>query len=129
MIEMNDSVKASEEVLIFSKKIWVAIQKRDIKFLKEHTYLETVFVHMGANINRDDELEVIRSEKIIYKEIEFEETEVRRMPSVTIVLTKMKLKAEVGGNEVINPFMVTEVYTGDFHDLRLASVTFTKIIY
>lgn len=129
MIEMKDNKRASEEVLIFSKKIWVAIQKKDIEFLKEHTYPETVFVHMGANINRDDELEVIMSEKIIYKEIEFEDAEVRRMPSVTIVLTKMKLKAEVGGNEVINPFMVTEVYTGDSHDLRLASLSFTKILY
>lgn len=51
------------------------------------------------------------------------------MNSVTIVLNKMTLTAIVGGNEVTNPFVVTEVYTKLDESYKLASLSFTKINY
>lgn len=118
-----------EKVLAYSKKIWNAIQSKDIDFLAENTYPETMFVHMGANIPRDEELEVIRTGRIEYKKIDVDEVNVKAMASIVIVFTKMKLTAVVGGNEVVNPFMVTEVYSNDENKLKLASLTFTKILY
>lgn len=118
-----------EKVLEYSKKIWNAIQSKDIEFLAENTYPETVFVHMGANIPRDEELEVIRTGRIEYKQIDVEEVNVKAMDSIVIVFTKMKLTAVVGGNEVVNPFMVTEVYSHNEDVLKLATLAFTKILY
>lgn len=118
-----------EKVLEYSKKIWNAIQSKDIEFLAENTYPETVFVHMGANIPRDEELEVIRTGRIEYKQIDVEEVNVKAMDSIVIVFTKMKLTAVVGGNEVVNPFMVTEVYSHTEDTLKLATLAFTKILY
>jgi hypothetical protein len=51
------------------------------------------------------------------------------MASTVVVLNKMKLTAIVGGNEVVNPFVVTEVYTNIDDVLKLASLSFTKIVY
>jgi hypothetical protein len=34
----------------------------------------------------------------------------------------------VGGNEVINPFMVTEVYVQQAGSWKLASLSFTKLL-
>jgi hypothetical protein len=45
-----------------------------------------------------------------------------------IVLTKMKLLAVVGGREVTNPFMVTEVYVQQDGVRKLASLSFTRLI-
>lgn len=118
-----------ERTLEFSKKIWRAIQSKDVDFLEKYTYPETMFVHMGANIPRDEELKVIETGRIEYKEILVEDVSSKSMAYNTIVFTKMKLKAVVGGNEVENPFMVTEVYTDIENELKLATLIFTKIMY
>lgn len=120
---------AMEKVLELSKKIWDAMQKEDIATLKEWVHEDALFVHMGVTLSRDDELDVIKERRIVYKEIEFEETTVKEIASTIIVLTKLKLTAIVGGNEVTNPFVVTEVYTNSDEGIRLASMSYTRIVY
>lgn len=51
------------------------------------------------------------------------------MESTVILLNKLELTAIVDGNEVINPFVVTEVYTKNDETLKMASLSFTKITY
>ena len=120
---------AMEKVLELSKKIWDAMQKEDIATFKEWVHEDALFVHMGVTLSRDDELDVIKERRIVYKEIEFEETTVKEIASTIIVLTKLKLTAIVGGNEVTNPFVVTEVYTNSDEGIRLASMSYTRIVY
>jgi len=45
-----------------------------------------------------------------------------------ILLNKLELVAVVGGNEVTNPFVVTEVYVADDHRWALASMSFTRLL-
>lgn len=47
---------------------------------------------------------------IQYKHAEIQETSVRFIDNIAIILDKIKLTAIVGPNEVVNPFTVTEVY-------------------
>ncbi len=118
-----------EKVIEFSRKIWEAIQKEDVVFLKENVHPDALFVHMGATFTRDDEIEIIRTGRIIYKDIDFQEVTVKSMEATVVLLNKLKLTAIVGGNEVINPFVVTEVYTHVDDVLKLASLSFTRIVY
>ena len=118
-----------EKAILFSKRIWEAIQKEDVNFLTENIHQDALFVHMGVTLTRDGEIEVIKTGKIIYKDIDFQEVTVKSIESTVVVLNKMKLTAIVGGNEVINPFVVTEVYTYVDDVLKLASLSFTKIMY
>lgn len=118
-----------ERAKVYSRKLWEAIQSRDVEYLTANIHEEAMFVHMGVSLNRDRELDVIKSGSIVYKEIDFQEFSVRGISSTVIVYNKMRLTAIVGGNEVTNPFVVTEVYTVEHEIMKLASLSFTKIVY
>lgn len=115
-----------EQILEISKSIWNAMQERNEDVLKKNIHPQALFVHMGVTLTRDEEIDVIKEGRIIYKQIDFEDVKVTDFPSVTVVLTKLKLTAIVEGNEVVNPFVVTEVYT---KDEQLISLSYTRINY
>ena len=48
--------------------------------------------------------------------------------SKEVILNRVTLLAVVGGNEVINPFMVTEVYVQQDGSWELASLSFTRLL-
>jgi hypothetical protein len=89
---------------------------------------KAVFVHMGATLDKNQELDVIKSGGIVYKNVEIQDTSVRLIGATSIVLTKIRLVAVVGGNEVTNPFMVTEVYVQQGGTRKLASLSFTRLL-
>lgn len=101
---------AEKEIIELSKKKWhwMAAQKVDSLALLFHD--EAVFVHMGATFSKEQELGVIKSGNIRYKHAAIHETSVRFIGNTAILLNRIRLDAIVGGNEVSNPFQVTEVY-------------------
>ena len=48
--------------------------------------------------------------------------------TTAIVLNRIRLVAIVGGNEVTNPFVVTEVYVQEGDTWSLASLSFTRLL-
>ena len=48
--------------------------------------------------------------------------------STAILLNRITLLAVVGGNEVTNPFVVTEVYVKLNGTWKLGSLSFTKLL-
>jgi len=48
--------------------------------------------------------------------------------TTAILLNRITLLAVVGGNEVTNPFMVTEVYVLQNQAWSLASLSFTRLL-
>lgn len=121
--------QVKENVLTVSKKLWKAMQDRDIDTFEAYTHQDAIFVHMGVTLSRDEEAMVIKNGGIVYKTIVFEEETVKAMEATIIVLTKLKLTAIVGGHEVVNPFVVTEVYTNHADMYMLASLSYTRINY
>ena len=79
-------------------------------------------------MSRDRELEVIKSGAIQYKNAEIQEASVRFIGSTAIVLNRIRLVAVVGGNEVTNPFVVTEVYVQLGGAWKLGSMSFTRLL-
>jgi hypothetical protein len=59
--------------------------------------------------------------------VEIQEASVRFIDK-TVLLNKIRLVAVVGGNEVTNPFMVTEVYVQQSGTWKLASLSFTRLL-
>jgi hypothetical protein len=55
---------------------------------------------MGATMSKTQELDVIKSGRIHYKDVEIQESSVRFFGTTAIVLNKIRLVAVVGGNEV-----------------------------
>ncbi|MCB0517540.1 MAG: hypothetical protein H6577_22945 [Lewinellaceae bacterium] len=50
------------------------------------------------------------------------------MGNTAILLDKFTLLTEVGGKEVTNPFMVTEVYLTEDGKWKLGSLSFRKLL-
>jgi hypothetical protein len=119
---------AEQELLNLSKQKWDWMSERNVDALAALFHEQSVFVHMGATMSKTQELDVIKSGQIQYKKADIQEVSVRFFGSTAIVLTKMRLLAVVGGNEVTNPFMVTEVYVQEGGVRKLASLSFTRLL-
>lgn len=118
-----------QEAMDISKRIWAAMQQEDADTLTETIHPGAVFVHMGVTLTRDAEIDVIKNQRIVYKTVDFESSTVHEFDTTVVLLNKLKLTAVVGGNEVTNPFVVTEVYSRTSEGLKLVSLSYTRIVY
>jgi len=119
----------SEEVINLSKEKWRWMSERKVDSLDALFHEKAVFVHMGGTMSKEQELDVIRSGGIHYKNVDIQEASVRFIGTKTaILLNKIRLVAVVGGNEVTNPFVVTEVYVQQEDNWKLASLSFTRLL-
>ena len=119
---------AEQELLNLSKEKWRWMSERKVDSLDALFHEKAVFVHMGATMTKTQELEVIKSGSIQYKTVEIQEASVRFIDKTAVLLNKIRLVAVVGGNEVTNPFMVTEVYVQQNSTWKLASLSFTRLL-
>jgi hypothetical protein len=123
------STNAEQELLDLSRQKWQWMSGRDVDKLAGLFHEEAVFVHMSRTMSREQELEVIRTGGIHYKHAEIQEASVRFVSETTaILLNTIRLDAVVGGNEVSNPFVVTEVYVRENAAWTLASLSFTRLV-
>lgn len=89
---------------------------------------KSMFVHMGGSWGKERELDIIKSGGIHYKQADIHEVSVNIMGTTAVLLNRITLLAIVGGNEVTNPFMITEVYVQQDGSWKLASLSFTKLL-
>ena len=124
-----DNTNLIQEITTLSKKKWLWMAERDIDALEKLFHEKSVFVHMGGNMCREHELGVIREGGIHYKHAEVQDVMVELINDTTVILyNKIRLDAVVGGHEVSNPFMVTEVYVQEDDSWKLASLVFSKLL-
>jgi hypothetical protein len=119
---------AEQDLITLSKQKWQWMAERNVEALDKLLAEEAIFVHMGATMNKSEELEVIKSGRIQYKDAQIQEVSVRFVGGTAILLNKIRLVAVVGGNEVVNPFNVTEVYVKLDGAWKLASLSFTRLM-
>ena len=120
--------KAEQELIDLSKQKWQWMAERNVDSLDALFHEKAVFVHMGATMSRKQELDVIKSGGIQYKNAEIQEASVQIIDKTAILLNKIRLTAVVGGNEVVNPFVVTEVYVKQSGKWKLVSLSFTRLL-
>jgi uncharacterized protein DUF4440 len=119
---------AEQEILNLSKTKWRWMSERNVDSLAALFDDQAMFVHMGGSWGKNEEIDIIRSGRIHYKHAEIFETSVRFIGSTAILLNRIRLDAVVGGNEVTNPFMVTEVYVQQNGKWKLGSLSFTRLL-
>mgnify|MGYP000895788540 FL=1 len=120
--------KTEQELMTLSREKWRWMAELDVDALEVLFHEKAVFVHMGGNMTKEQELQVIESGGIHYKKADIHEVSVNIIGTTAILLNKTTLLAVVGGNEVINPFMVTEVYVQQEDWWKLAAMSFTKLL-
>ena len=120
--------KAEQELLTLSRDKWRWMSEKKADTLAALFDDKAMFVHMGGAWGKTQEVEIIRSGGIHYKHAEIFESSARIIDSTAIVLNRIRLLAVVGGNEVTNPFMVTEVYVRRSGAWKLGSLSFTRLL-
>ena len=120
--------KTEREVLNLSSDKWGWMSEKKVEDLEKLFHEKAVFVHMGGNMTRAQELDVIKRGTIHYKKADVQESSVRMIGATAIVLSRIRLLAVVGGNEVTNPFMVTEVYVREGAAWKLAQLSFSRTL-
>ena len=123
-----NSKDLEQEVINLSKEKWHWMANKNVDTLRDLFAEKAVFVHMGGSWGKEQELTIIRSGSIHYKQADIQETSVQLIGTTAILLSKIKLLAVVGGNEVTNPFLVTEVYVKQGGKWLLGSLSFTRLL-
>jgi 4-carboxymuconolactone decarboxylase len=124
----TNSTNAEQELINLSKKKWQWMADKKADTLANLFHEKAVFVHMGGSWGKDQEVNVIRSGGIHYKKADIHEVSVNIIGNTAILLNRITLLAVVGGNEVTNPFMVTEIYVKENDVWKLGSLSFTKLL-
>lgn len=119
---------AEQEIIQLSKQKWQWMADKNVDRLATLFDDKSVFVHMGGSWGKTQEINIIKSGGIHYKKADIHEVSVNIIGNTAILLSKITLLAVVGGNEVTNPFIVTEVYIKDNDGLKLGSLSFTKLM-
>lgn len=116
------------EVLALSKQKREWMANKNVKELEKLFDEKSSFIHMGGTWRKQRELDVIESGGIHYKKADIHELSVQFIDNTPIVLNRITLLAVVGGREVTNNFMVTEVYINKQQNWSLGVLSFTKLI-
>lgn len=119
---------AQQKVINLSKKKWIWMADKNVDSLKLLFDDNSMFVHMGGSWGKTQELTVIKDGTIWYKKAEVYSVVVNIIGNTAILLNDIDLVAVVGGNEVVNPFMVTEVYVKQKGNWKMGSLTFSRLI-
>jgi hypothetical protein len=122
------STAAEQEILTLSKTKWRWMAEKKADSLAALFHDNAVFVHMGGSWGKSQEVEIIRSGGIHYKHAEILDASVKFIGNTAILLNRIRLDAVVGGNEVTNPFVVTEVYVRENGTWKLGSLSFTRLV-
>jgi Domain of unknown function (DUF4440) len=116
-----------QEVINLSKKKWLWMADKNVDSLNVLFHAKAMFVHMGGTWGKEREVDIIKTGFIWYKKAEVYSASVNIFGNTAILLNDIDLVAVVGGNEVVNPFMVTEVYIKENGKWKMGSLTFSKL--
>jgi len=119
---------AEQEIVNLSKDKWQWMAGKNADKLADLFHEKSMFVHMGGSWGKEREINVIKGGGIWYKKADIHEVSVNIIDNTAILLNRITLLAVVGGNEVTNPFMVTEVYMKLNGAWKLGSLSFSKLM-
>lgn len=119
---------AEQEIVNLSKDKWQWMADKNSDILSKLFHEKAEFVHMGGAWGTEQELNIIKSGGIWYKKADIHDVSVNIIDNTAILLNRITLLAVVGGNEVTNPFMVTEVYIKQSGNWKLGALSFTRLM-
>jgi hypothetical protein len=117
----------SEQVVQISKGKWQWMADKDVDKLDKLFHEQSKFVHMSGTWKKAEELEIIKTGSIWYKEAKVKDTAVEIVGKTAIVWNRITLVANVRGNDVTTEFTVTEVYQKIKKDWKMLALTFSSV--
>ncbi|WP_416437561.1 nuclear transport factor 2 family protein [Phnomibacter sp. MR] len=117
-----------QQIIQLSKQKWTWMANKQTDYLNNLFHEKSMFVHMGGSWGKSQELNVIKEGTIWYKKAEVYTVTVNVFEQTAILLNEIDLVAVVGNNEVVNPFMVTEVYVKEKGQWKMGSLSFSRLM-
>ena len=127
---MSFAIKSNAQEQIIkelSQKKWDWMSAKNTDSLGVLFNEKCEFVHMGGTWGKEREIDIIKGGFIWYKKAEVYSSSVKFYGNTAIILSDIDLVAVVGGNDAINPFMVTEVYVNEGGTWKLGQLTFSHL--
>ena len=127
-VSLSQNLSNEENIINLSNLKWQWMSEKNVDSLANLFHEKSVFVHMGGSWGKEQEVNIIKNGGIWYKKADIQDVSVKIIDNTAIVLSKITLLAVVGGDEVTNPFIVTEVYINENNKWKLGSLSFTRLL-
>jgi hypothetical protein len=116
-----------QEVIQLSKQKWQWMADKNVEKLASLFDDKSKFVHMSGTWKKDEELDIIKTGRIWYKEAKIHDVGIELFGKTAIVWNRITLDAIVRGSEVVTEFTVTEVYQKRGKKWKLLDLTFSSV--
>jgi hypothetical protein len=100
---------------------------KDVSKLEPLFHDRSKFVHMSGTWRKAEELDIIKTGRIWYKQADVHDVAAEVFENTALVWSRITLHAMVGGNEVVTEFTVTECYQKQGNDWKLLALTFSSV--
>jgi hypothetical protein len=124
---LAQEASAEQEIKNLSQEKWQWMADKNVDQLATFFHDRSKFVHMSGTWNKEEELDIIESGRIWYKDTDVHDVVVDVFGDTAILWNRITLVAVVRGNEVSNEFTVTEVYKKREGNWKLLDLTFSSV--
>ena len=124
---MAQTSKEEQTLLQLSKDKWQWMADKDVEKLPDLFDEKAKFVHMSGTWKKGEELEIIKTGSIWYKNAKVHDIAVEISDNAAIVWNRITLEAVVRGNVAITEFTVTEVYQKQGGNWKMLALTFSSV--
>ena len=125
--DTTNYTKTEQALIKLSRDKWQWMADKDVDKLAVLFHEQSKFVHMSGTWKKDEELEIIKTGSIWYKNANVKDIAIEMAGNNAILWHRITLTAEVRGNVVVTEFTVTEVYTKQKKDWKLLALTFSSV--
>ncbi len=116
-----------QELIQLSKNKWQWMADKAVDKLEPLFHDRSKFVHMSGTWRKAEELEIIKSGSIWYKQADVHDVAAEVFDTTAIVWSRITLTAVVRGADVKTEFTVTEAYQKQGSDWKLLALTFSSV--
>jgi hypothetical protein len=116
-----------QEVIQLSKSKWQWMADKAVDKLGPLFHDRSKFVHMSGTWKKDEEIDIIKTGRIWYKQTDVHDVAAEVFQNTAIVCSRITLHAVVGGKDVVTEFTVTEIYQKEGSDWKLLDLTFSSV--
>ena len=126
-ISFAQTSKDEQKILQISKDKWQWMADKDVTKLEPLFDDKAKFVHMSGTWKKAEELDIIKSGSIWYKNAKVHDTAIEISGKTAVVWNRITLTAVVRGNDVVTEFTVTEVYQKQGKNWKMLALTFSSV--
>jgi hypothetical protein len=126
-LSIAQSSKEEQQIIQLSKDKWQWMADKNVAKLEPLFDEKAKFVHMSGTWKKAEELDIIKTGSIWYKNATIHDTAVEFFGKTAIVWSRITLVAEVRGSEVKTEFTVTEVFQKKGKTWKLLDLTFSSV--